>query len=85
MEIIREIRYSAGEGKTQYDDKDNDMVRVFVDMKKSELRKFKRWMKADGTKPQLDDVLESWRKDNGIHGHAPAYKDLCKRLREYFA
>ena len=57
MEIIREIGYSAGEGKTQYDDKDNDMVRVFVDMKKGELRKFKRWMKADGIKPPLCDSL----------------------------
>lgn len=41
--------------------------------------------KANGAKPQLCEVLESWRKDNGIYEHGPAYKDLCKRLSEYFA
>ena len=40
---------------------------------------------ANGAKPTLCDVLESWRKDNGIYEHGPAYKDLCKRLGEYFA
>ena len=44
------------------------------------------WRKrANGAKPTLSEVLEAWRKDNGIYEHGPAYKDLCKRLGEYFA